>query len=239
MHTRSYRQLIRRWLERGLTVLLVLLLVGFVPLWLTFQHKPGWYRPPLLDAEGLQRARAEAVAVADDVSDQMVRRKPFDLVLRDTEVNEWLAALPHAWPEVLDKLPPGISDLVVRFEADRIRIGAHCARNGWRAIVNGAVTLRLSPDGHDLQWRLEEVNGGSLPVPKGLLARFVEPAIASVRDGDEDSYHATLSEVSSLSALFDGVTSPNQFTWFNGRRPFRIAALRIEAGKLHLRIEPL
>ena len=244
MQTRNDRRRIRRWLERSLSAAIVLLLVGVVPMWLVFQHKPDWYRPPVLNATGLQRARAEAVATADDVSDRMVRGEPFDVVLEDRAVNEWLAALPHAWPDALEALPPELSDLVVAFEVDRVRIGALYTRRGWRAVVSGAVSLSLTDDGQRLNWRLDEVCGGSIPVPRRLLARFVDPLLARRGGGDDrrrpdGSSRPELEDVSSTAALFDGVTSPNRFTWFNGRRPFRIAALRLEDGKLRLRIAPL
>jgi len=244
MPTRNDRRNIRRVLERGLSAVVVLLLVGGLVLWLTFQHKPSWYRPPELDAVGLQRARADAVTTADDVSDRIVRRASFDIVLEQRAVNQWLAALPYAWPDAFEALPPGLSDLVVAFEHDRVRIGAMYSRGGWRAVISGAVILSLTDDRQGLTWRIEEVCGGSIPVPRSLLAQWVDPLLAR-RAGDHgrprstDSPRPALQQVTSTSELFEGVTSLNRFVWFNGRRPFRIADLRVEEGRLHLRIEPL
>ena len=56
---------------------LILLPVLFIAGWLVIHHKPGWYRPPTLAEEGMQRARREAVAAADDFGDRLVLGKTF------------------------------------------------------------------------------------------------------------------------------------------------------------------
>ncbi len=134
-----------------LTVGLVAGLVALIALWLTFQHKPGWYRPATLDVAGIQQARSQAIATADFVGDQMVRGEPFDVVLLDRSVNEWLAALPHVWPDALDSLPPELSDLAVRFDEGEVRIGAHYAARKWQAIVSVDMLLRRSDDGRAVE----------------------------------------------------------------------------------------
>ena len=71
-----------------LTVALVVVPLTLIVAWLTFQHKPGWYRPVLLDEAGLAHARKEAVATADWVSDRMVQGQAFEVVLTARSLNE-------------------------------------------------------------------------------------------------------------------------------------------------------
>ena len=237
-------------------------LVALIALWLTFQHKPGWYRPATLDEAGIQQARSQAVATADFVGDQMVRGEPFDVVLLDRSVGEWLAALPHVWPDARDSLPPEFSDLAVRFDEGKVQIGAHYAARQWQAIVSVDVLLRPSDDGSAIEIALSSAHSGSLPVPrailKGLLDHLLQSpwatrrvarssaslAVAYPRTKARHStagprHPAALQEVQSVDELFEGVRIRNRFVWFNGDRPFRIDSIRIDGGELRLRIDPL
>src|SRR3990170_2481373 len=112
-----------------------------------FQHRPGWYQPTQLGEAGIKQARAEAIELADSVGDRMVQGRPFDVVLLDRQVTEWLTALPATVPEVKQSIPQEITEPAVRFTQGQVRVGAHYERNGWRAIVNVALRLRLSEDG--------------------------------------------------------------------------------------------
>lgn len=73
-------------------------------------------QPRNLDEVGAQRARNEAVAAADYIGDQMYEGLPFDVVLRNWSVNEWLAALSAIWLEAKDVLPSEMSGPAVRFD---------------------------------------------------------------------------------------------------------------------------
>lgn len=182
---------LRRLVELGLTVALVAGPIALVVLWLAFQHKPGWYRPAVLDDAGVQRAQRDAVSMADRVSDRMAEGKPFDVVLVDRSVNEWLAALPHAWPDARDALPPELTQPVVRFigqphgggssgAPDRLAVppgeiivGAHFARGGWRAIASGRFSLRVSADGTMIEIGWNGAYGGSLRLPEWLVEKLL------------------------------------------------------------------
>ena len=230
-------------------------LVALIALWLTFQHKPGWYRPATLDEAGIQQARSRAIATADFVGDQMVRGEPFDVVLLDRSVNEWLAALPHVWPDARDSLPPELSDLAVRFDDGKVQIGAHYAARQWQAIVSVDMLLRPSDDGSAVEIALGGVHGGSLPVPRAILRSLLDHLLQSAwanrhlscRSGSARrvplmagrARPTALQEVQSVDELFEGVKIRNRFVWFNGDRPFRIDSIRIDGGELRLRIEPL
>lgn len=212
---------------------------------MAFQYKPGWYRPVVLDHAGIQQAERQAVAVADDVGDQMVEGRPFDVVLQDRSVNEWLAALPHVWPEARDALPPELTEPVVNFEDGCVKVGAHYAADGWRAIVSMGLTLDVSAEGSTVTITLLGARGGSLPIPRSVLHRVFDQlsrSAGSVQDEPEnagDALASALQEIESLDDLFEGVRIDNRFVWPNGDRPFRISSIQIDNARLRLHIEPL
>ncbi len=248
MPAKRLTQRIRRLLPAVLTAVFVAVPVTLSALWLTFHHKPGWYQPVSLDEAGAQRARSQAVGVADFVSDRMVEGEEFDVVLRDRSINEWLAAWPRVWPDGKDALPPELSDPAIRFDDGRIRVAAHFATGGWRAIISVALTLGLTVDGSEVEIRLSGAHGGSLPVPRMILDDVLEHLLQGARTGPDvggDSPSTTgllasiLREVRSVDELFEGVRIRNRFVWFNGERPFRIESVTIEDGGLRLRVRPL
>ena len=230
-----------------LTVVFVAVPVTLSALWLAFHHKPGWYQPVSLDEAGVQRARSQAVGVADFVSDRMVEGEEFDVLLQDRSINEWLAAWLRDWPDGRDALPPELSDPAIHFDAGRIRVAAYFATGGWRAIVSVALTLGLTVDGSAVEIRLSGAHAGSLPLPRVILDDVLDHLLQGARAGPpwEDS-HSTmgplasiLREVRSVDELFEGVRIRNRFVWFNGERPFRIESLTIDDGNLRLRVRPL
>ncbi len=230
---------------RVLTVVFLLGIGGLIALWLALMYKPSWYRPAILDEAGCQRARNQAVTVADDVSDRMVERRMFDVVLRDRPVNEWLAALPHVWPDARDVLPRRISDPAVGFDGGEVRIGAHYAADNWQVIIGVGLSVRVSEDGNSIEMALNGASGGALPVPRTVLKQFLDQILQSVQVEHNDAIEGTetlvaaLREIRSVDELFEGVKIPNRFIWFNGDRPFRIESIKIDDGMLQLRIEPL
>lgn len=220
-------------------------LATLVAAWLTFQHRPAWYSPARLNEAGIQQARSEATELADSLGDRMVRGRPFDVVLIDRKVNEWLTALPHCWPEARRSVPSEISDPAVRFDASRVYVGAHCESGGWRAIINVELALGVSEDGRSVELALFEARGGSLPVPRAILRRLLDPLLRGVGDASSRSadpageFLPNLGDFGSIDDLFRGVKIRNRFVWGNGDRPFRIDSFTIEDGELRLSIEPL
>ncbi len=221
----------------GLAVLLVL--------WLMFQHRPAWYSPARLNEAGIQQARSEATELADSLGDRMARGRPFEVVLIDRKVNEWLAALPHCWPEARRSVPSEISEPAVRFNAGRMHAGAHCESGGWRAIINVELALGVSEDGMSIEIALFEARGGSLQIPRAILGKLLDPLLRGVGDASSRStdpageFLPDLGDVGSVDDLFRGVKIRNRFVWGNGDRPFRIDSITIGEGELRLGIEPL
>ncbi len=245
MRGRTRRHAVKNLVERLLTVVLVVGPLTLAALWLAFQHKPGWYHPVKLDEAGAQRARSRAVSAADYVSDQMVARRPFDVLLSDRSVTEWLAALPTVWPDARDVLPRQVSDPALRFDDGRIRIAAYYSGRRWQAILSVDLELRVSDDGSDLLIAAKHVRGGSLPLPRAVFTAVLDQLANMPHDARDafgdvaETLLSTLERVESIDELFEGVRIKNRFVWFNGRRPFRIDSIHIDAGELRLRIEPL
>lgn len=231
-------QKIRTAVERMITIGLIAVPLGAAAIWLTLHHIPAWYRPAELDAGGSQKARGEAIAMADHVSDEMVKRVPFDVVLNDTSVTEWIAVLPTIWPEAHARLPRQITDIAVAFDENVVRIGA-LYRGSVHTIVNVHLEVEITeyeaggPGGAtELSVRVSSVRGGSLPFSVTVLDPIVRDLLGAAGDAGT---HA----VRSLQDLLEGVRVANRFVWFNGRRPFRIRSLAIHEGEMRLRIEPL
>lgn len=224
-------QVIRRALERVLTVGLVLGPIAVIVLWLTLHHIPSWYRPALLDETGTQRARSEAVSVTDYISDQMVKQKAFEVTLSDKSLTQWLAALPSIWPTAHERLPPQIRDIAVGFDRNVVRIGARYD-GSVLTIVSIHLALDIIENGTQLSVRMLHVRSGSLPFPIAILDRMLADRLSTV---DSPAAH----KIESLSDLVEGVQFENRFVWFNGRRPFRIESLEVTAGEVRLRLQPL
>ena len=220
-----------------------ILMVG---LWLAFQHKPAWYQPAFLDENGCQLARLDALAMADSISDQLVQGREFELVLTDRSINQWLATMPQIWPEWKQTLPEELRDPAVQFAEDRVRLAAHYEKNGWQAIVSVDLFVRVNVDGTKVTISLAGARGGSLPVPRAVIERLLQPLIAHASVSSENHaleatspWDATVNSVHSVDQLFAGVNTRNHFLWPNGKRRFRIASIRANNGELRIRLQPL
>jgi len=201
------------------------------------QHKPRWYAPPRLDEAARRAARRRATVRADAFGDLLVRRVPFDFVLLEEDVNRWLASAPELWPRAEGAT---LRDPVLRFEPGAVRVGALVERGGWRAVVSVAVGVRLTDDGSDVELRLMEARGGSLPIPLSVLAWAAGSGEKQPQEraGSSDGGTAVVSELQSVDELLAGVRRRNWFVWPNGDRAFSVASLSLTPGRLSLRIRP-
>lgn len=233
-----------RLLARLTAVVIITLPFLAVAMWLSFQHKPGWYRPVDLTDGVADEARRSAVTVADFVGDGIVGGTPFDVVLPAATVNAWLAALPETWPDAWDQVPDGLHAPALSFDGDAVRVGAHYTDGRWQAIVNLSLRVRVSKNRERIQIQLLDVRAGSLPLPRSTQDRVVNAmlqAMARQREtaGDDGALAPLLADVKSAQDLFDGITIKNDFVWFNGQRPFRLLSIRCTQDELRLRIDPL
>ncbi len=230
----------REW-RRSRLVVLILAPVLTLTLWMAFQHKPGWYSPVTLDQSGRRAARRSATRRADEFGDALVRRKPFDLVLHEDEVNHWLAATPSWWPR---SESVEVRDPAIHFEAGLIRIGALVDRSGWLAILSAGIRCSLSDDGDTVTIRLVEPAAGALPIPRAVLSwgRPETPVSPSSTQGRSDEprvpVESLLPDVQSVDELLGGLRRPNWFVWPNGDRAFSIDSITVEAGRVSFAIRP-
>ncbi len=246
MLAKGWKGRLRRVTRLGLLAAAIIAPAAGIGVWLAFQHKPNWYRPMQLDDQGYQQARRDAVATADSISDQLVAGKEFDIVLSDRSVNLWLAALPSIWPGVKHSLPNELHYPAVQFAEDRIRFAGHFEKNGWQAILSIDLVVGVSGDGGSVTVALDCARGGSLPVPRVLVARLLNPLIEHARqdkktpnDDASSPWAAAAKSVTSADQLFKGVTTRNRFVWPNGKRPFRIVSILATEGELRIRLRPL
>jgi len=221
-------------------VLLVSTPVVAIGSWFVVQHKPGWYAPARLDETGRQRARREATARADDFGDRLVRKKVFEVVLLEEQVNEWLSVMPPLWAT---EEGVEVRDPAVHFEDGVIRFGALVDQNGWRVVLNAGIGLALSEEGGEVELRLLDTYGGSFPIPRTALSwasrrRSEESDGQPFGDPNFDGWDSFYRDIQSVDDLLGGVRRRNRFVWPNGERSFSIERLWIEPGRVRLLIRP-
>lgn len=236
----------KRYFSRHTVIVALLAVFALcVTIWLVFQHKPAWYEPAVPDELTLQAARTGSAAFADDTSDAMVRGQPFEVVLLEKSVNQWLAALPVLWPEVRDHFPPGLEAPAVSFADGEIRVGGLYSHGPWKVIANVGIVPELIDHGESIRLRAVEARGGSLPLPRRLLERLVNRIRTNSRGdqratgGEQTAGALILREVRTVDDLFCGIRIRNDFVWPNGERRYRIASITITRGELRLGLDPL
>ncbi len=242
----------RRAIKIALRVLFASGFVAIVVLLLLAQRKPSWYTPVHLTPDDLPRLRRDVTRQLDDISRNMVHREPFAVTWTQEQLTERLAAFPDLWPEARQAWPPELSDPVVKIDKDAIRIGAFVERSGWRAIVSANITTDVTTDSANesrIRVQLREATVGSLSAPRWLLKRWFDKQLAhsdsfalpTSRDTDlHRKPHATIHATDRLTIdrLFNGLLIPNNFTWPNGQRPFRITRITTSASTITIHIQP-
>ncbi|RME38891.1 MAG: hypothetical protein D6788_06515 [Planctomycetota bacterium] len=232
---RSAKHRTRKRFRTALVALVAALGIGGIGLWSALSYKPSWYEPLSLDAEAEKRVRMRVVARLDEIGDRLVEGHAFEIVLDEREVNEWLTVLPDVWPEIRDDWPAQLTHPVIRFETDRIRLGAHWMTPGWQSIIQLTVRPTLTDGGRRIRIDLVDAGAGALPLPGFALRRIARAW--NRRHGSEAAPDSRETLSNNRHPL--RTTVRNLFRWFNGKRPFRIEAVTVRPGTLHLRLEPL
>jgi len=232
----SQRRSSRRW-RRRLSIIGFLLALGAVTLWLLFQHKPTWYEPVDLDRAALQRTQNDATLTADLVSDQMVRGRPFEISLSDTQVTRWLTALPAMVPEAQMSWSASLSSPAVRFEPGRMRAGVVYSGSGWRSLMGLSLRVVGDDDEDVLRLAVESASLGSLPVPRLVVANALKRPLERLLQQAADQ--ELMPPIESVDQLYRGVPIRNRFVWPNGKRAFRVKRIRFEDHSVRISIEPI
>jgi hypothetical protein len=236
---RGSRRGISRWLWRAGIGSVLILLLSLGTGWLMFQHIPGWYRPVQIAPERFKEISASFV---NNVNRPGVKlhesQEPFEHCFLQDEINAWLAYPEQIWPAAGRWLPANLSDPMVVMDGEGLRVAVTLDERGVRTILSARLTAEVVSDG--IRVRLVEVAGGSLPLPKAgvrrLLARIDATAWPAGRYSRDQIGGPPLP---ALAGLFEGITLPASWRWFNGDAPFRLTALRFEPGIARVTLQPL
>ncbi len=199
-------------------------------LWLTFQRIPSWYRPEPVPVAQYQLVRNTLTRTVNELSAKLVAGEPFEYIIHQDRLNRWLAARMAIWPGVRQWVPPWLEDPVVAFPDGRIVLAGIANIASVSAVVSLHLSVSAESDG--LRVTLHRVQGGSLPVPLDLFRERIEAALAAGQSNRDREKRITAAH------LFGEAPLPNQFTWFNGKVPFRITGVTAEPGQLRLNIAP-
>ena len=232
METRPIPLHIARRLRRFAKYAALPVLLAGTALWLTFQHKPAWYRPVFVKPDVVQRARREAPNLVDRISDHLVRGEPIDIRLQERNANEWLAALAYLWPETAGALPSELSQPAIHFaDKDTIGIGCLASWSGWRVILGARLSVELVEDGDRMDVSLRGLSGGTLPLPSLLAKPLLNRLLGENIDGGGAASLLRRPRIPSADDLYHGIRFDNRFEWPNGERMFRIGAIAIRDGQ--------
>jgi hypothetical protein len=226
-----------RWILGGLVALLV---AAVVTGWLLFQHIPAWYRPVQIppDEAHIQSIRNDLVRTSDTLAAALKEpRGPFKFRLAQDQVNAWLSAREVIDPKTREWLPPTLSEPMVVFEPGGVRVGATYTEGNLRAVVSAK--LLLTADGDGVRAKLEDVAGGSLALPAGIVRnglkafdRRVSPKLTEIGVTARDRRLR-------LRDLADGVVLPSTGKWPGSGQRFRVLGLDFEHGVVTVTMERL
>ena len=227
----------RKWLLRLLAACGLLLPLVLAGMWLAVQHVPDWYVPPAIPPRDYQKVRDDFEAVFNEISEKLMSSEPFTLVLKDRQLNNWLAIRGQILPETARWLPEYLEDPMVRFDNDMLTVAGTATRGSVRSVVSLGWQLEVGPE--TIVARLRETRSGSLPLSHGLISK----ALARV-GGDSPSSDATalgggLNLAGKIRQAGTGLDIENRFRWKNGDRLFRITSLESRGGVVRVKIQPL
>jgi hypothetical protein len=224
-----------RWIVAGLAMLLI---GGVVTGWLLLQHIPAWYRPMEIPPGELQRVRNDLVQTSDSLAEALKEpRGPFKFRVTQDHVNAWLSAREAIDPKTREWLPPTLSEPMVVFEPGGVRLGATYTEGSLRAVVSAR--LALTADGEGIKARLEDVAGGSLGLPDGMVRNGLKTFDRRVSPKLNEAGVTARDRRLRLRDLVDGVVVPNVGKWPGSGQRFRVLGLDFEDGALTVTLERL
>lgn len=211
------------WL-RSLGLFAVLLVFGLVGLGCAAACRPRWYTPAAVDYTHLPADKQALVALVDGIGDALNAGQPIEVQLEQAQVNRWIAARREIEMD-LSGLPLDLLERpCVNFLSDgRLRVAWLAERRGWRAVVT--IELRLTLKDDEVLVECTELRLGALPLPRDWAGKAVAAAL-------EGAGYPVRFERNRVACI------PGQGVWQNGRRPFRIERLTIEAGRMVLALSP-
>jgi hypothetical protein len=190
--------------------------------------RPAWYAPQAVDYVRLPEDKRALVSTVDRISAELQGTAPVTVQVDDEQVNRWIAARhelsPEEWldaklPDLNGLPPPHVSFLA----GDRVRIAVLTERGGFGTVVSAVIRVHVLGD--EVAIELDAVRLGRLPVPRSWVTE-------ALQGWERGSIREALAP--------DGTWRvPNDFVWPNGRRRFRLAAVRTSDNRLMLELDPL
>jgi len=211
------------WL-RGLGLLAVVLAAGLVGLSCAATCRPRWYAPVSVDYTCLPADKQALVALIDGIGDALNAGRPVEVRLEETLVNRWIAARREIEMD-LSGLPLHLlgRPCVQFLSGGRLRLAWPLERQGWQSVVT--IEMHLALEDGEVLVECTGLRLGYLPVPRSWARRAVSAALAG---GEQPVWLER-----------DGaVRLPGRGVWQNGRRPFTIDRLTIEAGRMTFTLSP-
>lgn len=192
---------------------------------------PGWYDPPHVPEAERQAVRNNLISAQQAFTDSLVtEQRPFVYHIYEEDVNRWLAMRREIFPPLDESLPEGVSDPLVRFAADRIRIAATWRGSGPSVVASIDLVPTFEQD--HVSIRADAVRCGRLPAPIGWLKEWLVTSIDRPPD-------ATWPGSPSIQGnLLDGLRIGAEAWWKNGGRTYRLIGLSVQPGRLDLTIQP-
>jgi hypothetical protein len=213
----------RRWLRLTLVLLPVTIVGLLLALGGTLTCRPSWYQPVSIDYGRLEDDKRAQLGLENRISAALNDRRPVEVELDEAQVNRWIAARHELWPTEAPSLEPFERPQIVFLSDNRVRVAALAKRAGVRVVLSATFRIDLQSDG--IVVKCDAVHTGALPTPR----RLIEKAAGTLAD------RLRLDRATVSAGI---MTLPNEGTWPNGKRRFRITDLSIEDGRAHLKLAP-
>jgi hypothetical protein len=219
-----------RWLKTGGITAAGALGLLILLFWLALRD-PGWYQPMRVPEEESQQVRDELHEAAQQFSDALMTTGRFQIHLRDSQINRWIAMRKEIYPLIDKEIPPHWVEPTVNFLDGVIRLAVR-HKDGTSDIVV-SVDLAVGMEEDTIALRLAGARIGSLRVPLTFLSGRLKKPIRI--DGDK----AWSGSPAMRGELLGGLHVDALAVWPNGEREYRVHDVRVEPGRLHLEIESL
>lgn len=185
--------------------------------------RPDWYRPGAIDYAHLEEDKRALVGLYDRISAALNAGRTAEIRIDQAQLNRWIAANAELWPELAPRFAV-VDQPMIRFaDAGRVEVAATFSQGEWRS-VGSAVIRVAAPD--RLRGHVVRLQVGSLSVPAAWLWPMVRSRL------EENARHGVEFEG-------DGLAVFNEWVWENGRVPFRVSEIEVQAGEARLVLAPL
>lgn len=200
-----------------------------IVVWLLVAYVPGWYRPSVVAAADFQAVRDDLGRTVNFINRQMNAGSFFVLRITQPQLNAWLTARAQIWPEAQDWIPSNVEQPFVVFDTDHVRVAGTVRVGGVRTVLSA--DLHVGVDEQGIAVRLDAIRLGAMHVPDAVVDAVLRRAYERMPDRGAHE--------PGLDAMRRGMHWPNESTWRNGERPYRIQRITIEPGALTVEVEPL